>query len=217
MESGGWTTAGGVALADLQRARSWSPAWLGLLVRWLTWTGQLRRRGDQLALTETGQRAALRLTRNHRLFEQFLVTRAELAPSHVDRAADLVEHVLSPQLIAELEAELRTMLTRANQDAARAQWGQVADGPRTRFERLAAAMDAAEDDVLAAMSFHPDWTKVSSAPLATAARSDRTAHRRGLAQRVPRPLRSPTRPRSSAWPVPGCSGGTTSGRSAGAP
>jgi len=106
LEGGGRTAAAGVALADLQRSRSWSPTWLGLLVRWLAWTGDLRRAGDQLTLTERGKRTALRVTRNHRLFEQFLVTRAELAPSHVDRAADLVEHVLSPEMIAELEAEL---------------------------------------------------------------------------------------------------------------
>jgi hypothetical protein len=39
----------------------------------------------------------------------------------------------------------------------------VADGLRERFERLAKAMDSAEDDVLAYMTFHPDhWTKISS-------------------------------------------------------
>jgi manganese/zinc/iron transport system permease protein len=106
LESGRRGPAGGVALADLQRARRWSPAWLGLLVRWLAWRGELRRRGDELMLTEHGHRHALRLIRNHRLWEQFLVSRAELAPSHVDRSADFVEHVLSPQMVAELEAEL---------------------------------------------------------------------------------------------------------------
>jgi manganese/zinc/iron transport system permease protein len=48
----------------------------------------------------------LRITRNHRLWEQFLVSYAELAPSHVDHSADLVEHVLSPEMVAELEREL---------------------------------------------------------------------------------------------------------------
>jgi manganese/zinc/iron transport system permease protein len=90
----------------LQRVRSWSPAWLGLLTRWLEWTGRLRRVGTEVVLTERGRRDALRITRNHRLFEQFLVTHAELAPSHVDRSADFVEHVLSPEMIAKLEAEL---------------------------------------------------------------------------------------------------------------
>jgi manganese/zinc/iron transport system permease protein len=106
IESGRQTASGGVGLAHLQRVRSWSPAWLGLLIRWLEWTGRLRRAGTEVVLTELGRRDALRVTRNHRLFEQFLVTHAELAPSHVDRSADFVEHVLSPEMIAKLEAEL---------------------------------------------------------------------------------------------------------------
>lgn len=105
-EGGHRTRTGGIALADLQRVRSWSPAWFGFVVRWLTWRGHLKRQGDDVVLTDLGHRHALRVTRNHRLFEQFLVTRAELAPSHVDRSADYVEHVLSPEIIAELEAEL---------------------------------------------------------------------------------------------------------------
>jgi transposase-like protein len=58
-------------------------------------------------------------------------------------------------------------------------------------------MDQAEDDVLASMTFHPDhWTKIGSTnPLE---RLDGEIKRRGRAQRVPRPLRSPTRPPSSA-------------------
>jgi manganese/zinc/iron transport system permease protein len=106
LESGRLTTSGGVSRAYLQRARSWSPASLGLLIRVLEWTGRVRRAGSDVVLTELGHREALRLTRNHRLFEQFLVTHAELAPSHVDRSADFVEHVLSPEMITELEAEL---------------------------------------------------------------------------------------------------------------
>jgi manganese/zinc/iron transport system permease protein len=106
LESGRQTASGGVSRAQLQRARSWSPAWLDVLIRFLEWTGRVRRVGSDVVLTELGHRDALRLTRNHRLFEQFLVTHAELAPSHVDRSADFVEHVLSPEMIAQLEAEL---------------------------------------------------------------------------------------------------------------
>jgi manganese/zinc/iron transport system permease protein len=106
LESGRQTASGGVSRAQLQRARSWSPAWLDVLIRFLEWTGRVRRVGSDVVLTDLGHRDALRLTRNHRLFEQFLVTHAELAPSHVDRSADFVEHVLSPEMIAELEAEL---------------------------------------------------------------------------------------------------------------
>ncbi|MCC6359514.1 MAG: iron ABC transporter, partial [Phycisphaerales bacterium] len=42
--------------------------------------------------------------RNHRLWELYLITHADIAPSHVDRDADEVEHVLGPEMIRELEA-----------------------------------------------------------------------------------------------------------------
>jgi Mn-dependent DtxR family transcriptional regulator len=40
------------------------------------------------------------------LWELYLVTFADVAPSHVDWSADLVEHVLPRQLVDELEAAL---------------------------------------------------------------------------------------------------------------
>lgn len=57
-------------------------------------------------LTDAGRRAAWRVTRNHRLWELFLIRYADIAPSHVDRDADQVEHVLDPAIVAELEAGL---------------------------------------------------------------------------------------------------------------
>lgn len=75
---------------------------------------------------------------------------------------NLLAHV-GPSHRAMVAAAIRTVFTQEGQDAARAQWRQVADGLRERFQRLAAAMDEAEDDVLAYMSFHPDhWTKIGS-------------------------------------------------------
>lgn len=75
---------------------------------------------------------------------------------------NLLAHV-GPNQRAMVAAALRTVFTQEDQDAARAQWRQVADSLRERFERLAAAMDEAEDDVLAYMTFHSDhWTKISS-------------------------------------------------------
>ena len=57
-------------------------------------------------LTPSGLTAARRIVRNHRLWELFLIHYADIAPSHVDRDADLVEHVLDASLVAELEALL---------------------------------------------------------------------------------------------------------------
>lgn len=97
----------GVEGAVLQNARSWSPLWYRFLLLWLRLRGRLRQVGDRITFTNRGHSEALRITRNHRLWEQFLISYADLAPSQVDRAADRVEHVLSAELVAELEEQLR--------------------------------------------------------------------------------------------------------------
>ena len=51
------------------------------------------RQGDLLVLTERGQRVAARLVRKHRLWEDYLVTRAGLSPDHVHESAERLEHV----------------------------------------------------------------------------------------------------------------------------
>lgn len=93
-------------LADLEKERRWSRPWLEFVVRSLTLRGRVARQDMSLRLTDRGRLEARRLTRNHRLWEQFLVAYADLAPSHVDRSADFVEHVLSPEMVAELERQL---------------------------------------------------------------------------------------------------------------
>jgi len=62
--------------------------------------------GETLHLSESGYGEAARITRNHRLWEIFLITHADIAASHVDRDADSVEHVLSPDMVRELEQKL---------------------------------------------------------------------------------------------------------------
>lgn len=62
--------------------------------------------GSTLTLTDAGRAAAALVDRNRRLWEHYLVTRADVAPSHVDLSADAIEHVLSPELVAALESEM---------------------------------------------------------------------------------------------------------------
>jgi len=88
------------------RRRSWS-AWFRALVLWT-----LRHRGlasgatGRLTLTPAGLEHGARVNRNHHLWEQYLVSYADVAPSHVDWSVDQVEHVLSDELIADLERAL---------------------------------------------------------------------------------------------------------------
>jgi manganese/zinc/iron transport system permease protein len=94
------------AIDRLVDARSWRAPAARLLVRSLAWRGLGKIQKGALRLTERGRSESRRVTRNHRLWERFLVEHAELAPSHVDRAADLVEHALGDRLVAELEASV---------------------------------------------------------------------------------------------------------------
>ena len=80
--------------------RSWSGARLKTLVRRARGEGLV---SDALSLTPKGMEEARRVVRNHRLWEIYLITHADIAPSHVDRDADSVEHVLDEETITELE------------------------------------------------------------------------------------------------------------------
>lgn len=96
-----------VPFADLMRKRSWTPAHLRRLIRAADQEDHVDRfDGENLRLSESGFGEAARTTRNHRLWEMFLITQADIAPSHVDRDADSVEHVLSPDMVRELEEKL---------------------------------------------------------------------------------------------------------------
>ncbi len=95
-----------IGVEALRRSRSWGRGEFALVARLLRVSGLARVEGGALTLTAAGLEAARQVTRNHRLWEEYLITHADLAPSHVDRAADLVEHILSPELVARLEANL---------------------------------------------------------------------------------------------------------------
>lgn len=87
--------------------RSWSATSLRRELAKAHSEGLVERLPEGFSLTPSGQREAARLVRNHRLWELYLITHADIAPSHVDRDADQVEHVLDPALVAELEALLQ--------------------------------------------------------------------------------------------------------------
>lgn len=97
--------------ADGTHAPSAAPApafSAGPIARYLlVWRGLVRRSGSGWTLTERGLEQAARVTRRHRLWEEFLVSHADLAASHVDASADLVEHALSPRILDQLEDSLR--------------------------------------------------------------------------------------------------------------
>ncbi|MET3872551.1 metal ABC transporter permease [Puniceicoccus vermicola] len=97
-----------ISYDQLLHHRTWSPRQLKKLVKraqgedhieWVDWR--------TLRLSESGFGEAYRTTRNHRLWEIFLFTHADIAASHVDRDADSVEHLLSTEMVRELESKLK--------------------------------------------------------------------------------------------------------------
>lgn len=89
---------------ELLAARSWSVKELSRALRLAQRDGFVEPAGtDAFSLTSTGIADAARLTRNHRLWELYLINFADVAPSHVDRDAEEVEHVLGHEMIEHLE------------------------------------------------------------------------------------------------------------------
>jgi len=101
-------TAGSLVpiLDDLRRHRGWSGGFTRLVVASLRREGRVRGGLADLRPTAAGLARGATVHRNHRLWEAYLVTHADIAPNHVDWSVDQVEHALSPELIARLETVL---------------------------------------------------------------------------------------------------------------
>lgn len=93
-----------VPFSWLHKSRSWSATRLRQEISRAQRAGQVEYlETNYVRLTESGLETAARLTHQHRLWELYLVTHAEVATSHVDRDADAIEHVLEPEMIDQLE------------------------------------------------------------------------------------------------------------------
>ena len=97
--------SGATTIETLVAHRSWSERQVRRLVHRTRHDVRVDANGN-VTLTDAGQRAAESIVRNHRLWELFLIEHADIAPSHVDRDADEIEHVLGTSLVRELEATL---------------------------------------------------------------------------------------------------------------
>jgi len=99
---------GAADVAAIARLRGWSRPFRGALTRRLARRGLVARGdGGGLLVTERGLARGARVHRNHALWEQYLISHADIAPARVDWAVDQVEHVLTDEMVAALEAKLR--------------------------------------------------------------------------------------------------------------
>jgi manganese/zinc/iron transport system permease protein len=95
-----------VPVSRLLEMRSWSLGTLRAEISRAERAGQLLSTyatPREVVLTLDGWHAAAEIVRQHRLWEMYLITHADIAPSHVDRDADAIEHVLGPEMVRELE------------------------------------------------------------------------------------------------------------------
>ena len=92
-----------VSIDDLLKKRTWSRSRLQTAMRRAQNDELIELVGEEVQLSRRGLIEAKRLTRQHRLWELYLITHADVAPSRVDRDADTIEHVLEPEIVAELE------------------------------------------------------------------------------------------------------------------
>jgi manganese/zinc/iron transport system permease protein len=99
-------TSAPVSRHALTLKRAWSPAALDALLLRAQRAG-LVTPSEPIALTTRGRDEAMRMVRAHRLWELFLIEHASVAPDHVDRDADQLEHVLEPDVLSTLERTLR--------------------------------------------------------------------------------------------------------------
>lgn len=96
-----------VSLSALEQMRSWSLPTLKKIIRHAGDEHLVTTLSDnRVQLTLSGLKEAARVVHEHRLWELYLITYADVASSKVDQDADAIEHVLEPEVIAELEALL---------------------------------------------------------------------------------------------------------------
>ena len=98
-----------VPFRQIRGRRTWSDRQLRDYIRRAYNDGLVEapNKADSILLTETGLVEAKQVTRNHRLWEIYLIEYADVATSRVDRDADMVEHILGDKMVTRLENKLQ--------------------------------------------------------------------------------------------------------------
>lgn len=88
---------------EIIRRRKFEKENLMKVLKRLRGQGYVDRTGNLWGLTEEGKTRGKRVVKIHRLWELYLTTHLHIAPDHVHEDADTIEHLLTPELEAELE------------------------------------------------------------------------------------------------------------------
>lgn len=93
-------------LDEIIRKRKYDRSTLQTILRRLLNQGYVAQTGTLWSLSEEGKNKAQRVVKIHRLWELYLTTYLKIAPDHVHEDAETIEHLLTPELEAELEKQL---------------------------------------------------------------------------------------------------------------
>lgn len=96
----------GRSLEELIEERYFPEKRLRTALRRLRKKGWVQQQNGQWGFTKAGQEKGRRVVKLHRLWEAYLSTYLKIAPDHVHEDAETIEHIITPELEAELEQML---------------------------------------------------------------------------------------------------------------
>lgn len=96
----------GLSLGEIIKSRPMRQTLLERALRRMKREALLIHKVDAWYLTEKGIVKAARIVKLHRLWELYLTKFADMSPEHVHGNAELIEHIITPELELELEREL---------------------------------------------------------------------------------------------------------------
>ena len=95
-----------VSIPVLSNERKFGGRELSKSIKRLTTGGEISLDGNILSLSKKGEDRAVRVVRLHRLWELYLNKRMNIAEDHVHHDAEAIEHIITPELEAELIKDL---------------------------------------------------------------------------------------------------------------
>jgi manganese/zinc/iron transport system permease protein len=91
---------------EIIRKRNFDKSKLIRILKRLDRQGYVEQEGTLWNLTNEGKVRAQRVVKIHRLWELYLTTYMKIAPDHVHEDAETIEHLLTPELEAQLEEQM---------------------------------------------------------------------------------------------------------------
>ncbi len=96
-----------VSFEEIRRQLGWARLFAQFVLLEARWRNWVQKENGHLILLPAGRKEAVRVVQAHRLWELYLVEQAGIAPDHVHRDADEMEHLLPPDYVARLAEKLR--------------------------------------------------------------------------------------------------------------